>query len=199
MISRTVGMPDRALIKLKYVAGIEMTSVFAPSYWVFRGNSVYDPDYTGGGNQPAGYDTYSLLYQRYRVLASKIVIKARDAQTVDKFNVIYILPKTEVVIDTSYRNAVVEPRAKLRYLPTPDAGYPCTIKHYMKSSTVFGLTKAGYRDADYSAAITTNPAKEWYWFIGTDSVTGGVSQDVYVSVEITYYVLFYDRQAIDLD
>jgi len=35
---------------------------------VFKMNSIFDPDYTGGGHQPAFHDRWALLYKHYRVL-----------------------------------------------------------------------------------------------------------------------------------
>lgn len=39
-------------------------------YWQFRINSLYDPDFTGGGSQPTTFDQWMALYDRYRVIAT---------------------------------------------------------------------------------------------------------------------------------
>lgn len=39
-------------------------------------NSVFDPDYTGGGHQPQGFDEYSALYDSYRVNYVDVEIQA---------------------------------------------------------------------------------------------------------------------------
>lgn len=39
-------------------------------YWQFRLNSLFDPDFTGGGSQPTTFDQWMTLYDRYRVLAT---------------------------------------------------------------------------------------------------------------------------------
>jgi hypothetical protein len=38
---------------------------------VFGSNCLFDPDITGGGHQPAGFDQYMALYQRYTVLRTR--------------------------------------------------------------------------------------------------------------------------------
>lgn len=37
----------------------------------FRLNSLFDPDFTGGGHQPKGFDQLAALYQRYRVYRAR--------------------------------------------------------------------------------------------------------------------------------
>lgn len=46
---------------------------------LFRANSMYDPDFTGVGNQPRGFDQWMALYHRFHVIGSKI--RARFATT----------------------------------------------------------------------------------------------------------------------
>jgi len=44
--------------------------------YVFSANGLYDPNITGTGHQPLGFDTMMLYYEQYTVLASKIRIRA---------------------------------------------------------------------------------------------------------------------------
>lgn len=52
---------------------------FGISSQVFRANSLYDPDSTGTGHQPNGFDTLMAAYDHFTVLASKI--RVRTIQT----------------------------------------------------------------------------------------------------------------------
>ncbi len=40
---------------------------YTGSEYVFRLNSLYDPDLTGTGHQPYGFDQFAALYSRYKV------------------------------------------------------------------------------------------------------------------------------------
>lgn len=51
---------------------------------MFRGNSIFDPDLTGGSAPPVlGFVEYFALYERVRVLASSIKVEyvRNDADT----------------------------------------------------------------------------------------------------------------------
>lgn len=51
-------------VKLPYVENIQLSSGLsgAPGFYVFRMNSCYDPNKSGTGYQPTGFDQYSVLY-----------------------------------------------------------------------------------------------------------------------------------------
>lgn len=45
------------------------------SVHVFSANGMYDPDITGSGHQPRGFDQYMALYDHYTVVGSKITLQ----------------------------------------------------------------------------------------------------------------------------
>lgn len=74
-----LGMPQpiTKTYRLRYVAPLitlvtQATRGAGGTYYVFRGNSVYDPDYTGVGHQPHFFDQISPLYEYYQVLKVKM-------------------------------------------------------------------------------------------------------------------------------
>lgn len=48
---------------------------------VFSANGLYDPDITGTGHQPIGFDQLMVLYDHYTVVASKIKVYAQNKDT----------------------------------------------------------------------------------------------------------------------
>jgi len=68
-------VPDRLRVKLTYYKWVVMTSTGgAFDVFQFRGNSLFDPAYTSGNDQPSGFDQWALLYNGYRVNASKLSV-----------------------------------------------------------------------------------------------------------------------------
>lgn len=73
---------DKTTSRLRYVDTISIdVSAASIANHVFRCNSVFDPDLTGIGHQPFGYDQHTLLYDRYRVLSSKITVTPVDVDS----------------------------------------------------------------------------------------------------------------------
>lgn len=68
-------IPRSLVKKFRYVADISIDPIGAGlmQSYIFRANSLYDPDYSGVGHQPYGYDQYvPTLYNHSTVLGSKI-------------------------------------------------------------------------------------------------------------------------------
>lgn len=70
--------PDSITVALPYCAQLNFSTsaaaVLTNQSWSM--NSVFDPDYTGGGHQPQGFDEYSALYDSYRVNYVDVEIQA---------------------------------------------------------------------------------------------------------------------------
>lgn len=63
---------ERTIVKLKYSQSFRSDGTTFGN--IFNLNSIHDPDRTGVGHQPYGHDTYSALYNRYRVFRVKAII-----------------------------------------------------------------------------------------------------------------------------
>jgi len=61
--------------KMRYTETISITQgVNTIGNYCYCANGIYDPNSSGGGHQPYGYDTYSTIYNQYTVLSSKIKV-----------------------------------------------------------------------------------------------------------------------------
>jgi len=71
MYSSICGLPTTKTVNMPYHMEFT-TSTAGIHYNTFRSNSIYDPDYTGGGHQPRSHDQYAAYYKYYRVLSTSI-------------------------------------------------------------------------------------------------------------------------------
>lgn len=70
------GMPFAKLATLRYSETVNLAGTAGIlQRYAFSANSVYDPNNTGGGHQPMGYDQWTTLYNKYVVLGSKIIVR----------------------------------------------------------------------------------------------------------------------------
>lgn len=65
--------PPKKLVRMRYCSYVAINPVAGQmTSYVFRANSVYDPDLTGVGHQPSYYDQCAALYDHYHVKESHL-------------------------------------------------------------------------------------------------------------------------------
>jgi len=77
-------LPPTAIRKFKYAGQFNVNpAVGVTAGYVFRANSLYDPDVTGVGHQPYGFDQMMEHYNHYEVLEA--CIRVRGFPTIDSY------------------------------------------------------------------------------------------------------------------
>lgn len=148
----------------------------------FRGNSVYDPDFTGGGTVAIGYAQLSTLYNRFRVVGSKITVKAANSGTSPVTCFIIASPTN------SPGNAVSQMMARHMAQGTCSPGGPIEWCHTARASTaaIFGVPSSQVTsEDDFAGLVSANPNNVWYWHVSLFNI-GTVAGAMNVQVRIDY-------------
>jgi len=192
-----IGIPDKMMLKLNYTEfkTLEATS----TNWVtqnYRGNGMYDPDYTNVGHQPLGFDQWTQFYNKYRVYASKIVVTflSRSNTTLESNIMLSVIPSIPFLTTTYEPRELVEsPYSRYRLLGTANAVQGNTvIKSYMSTKKLFGESELD--DVGYTAFMTADPVNQWSWNIGIQNMQGEVDfPGATIMVKITYYAELFER------
>lgn len=197
-------LPDVMFTKFKYSENVQLNASTPgiPGEYLFRMNSLYDPNLSGPGHQPYLFDQLLTgsdgvgLYQRYTVFASKIkcTFYQAEAGTGSPTPVnVYIYPSNSqsAGLPTSWSDL-----DELRYirrgqLAAAGGGEKIitTLKHYMKINKIEGYTKTEFQGhiADYSAYGANNPNRTPIWCVLVNPLFNQTGI-VYCDVRITYYV-----------
>jgi len=187
------GFPPSEAVTLRY----SDMQAYAPGstygQWTYRGNSLFDPDFSGGGHQPRYYDTYSSVYQYYRVNLSKIKITVSNYQAMSSV-VMVVVPHTDIITATSYAAMVELPYAKrTEQVPiSTRMGAKSTITASASTMKICGLTKGQLQDQDFSASVGANPTRLWYWNIAFFDALGAQNVSVVFDVDLSYECIFYE-------
>lgn len=73
--SNNGGFPLKKNVTLRYCQEFSVVGGAAViTNYIFRLNSIFDPDYAVGGHQPLGHDQWAAIYETYRVNRAKITI-----------------------------------------------------------------------------------------------------------------------------
>lgn len=198
------GFPDRVLVKLRYCDNFNLEGALTPGFNRFRGNSCFDPDYTGVGHQPYAFDQWSAFYGIYRVYGSKIRVQATPVINAAGFSSAALLPVWMAVVPRLGTASLSNPTpleempyCKWRLANIAQAGSKATIiSSYMSTAKIWGQPRQNVKmEDDYTALITTNPVNQWYWDVFVAPESNIAAQDVTYSCvfQITYYVEFSAR------
>lgn len=175
--------PDVYMCKLIYRAQGSLSASGLTGY-VWRGNSIHDPDFTGGGHQPLYADQLALLYSAYRVMGCKCTVTYYSGS--DSLANVGLYPTTTgTALPATLTFASEVPYGKWRVNTGYQAQGKTTLSTYMSSKKLFG--KSIIMDDNYASFFGNNPVNQWYWIMWAyDSLGGTVAQTF--TVRLTYYV-----------
>lgn len=193
-------VPDETWVKLKwtYYAVFNNTGTGNSNMInVFRGNSPFDPDQTGVGSQPLGYDQWSAFYSQTYTAASKISIDLWNTSANINGQLITVIPT-----ETAYTNATIitNPISQQPYaitkgmLPVANGyGNRTKIRAYMTTNKMYGQRQTE-NDDQFQANTGANPAAQWFWNVVLESINGtiNVCQSCGI-IKLTYYTKFHKR------
>lgn len=181
--------PPRYRASLRYADTITLSSTSgAVASWVFAANGLYDPDITGTGHQPAGFDQMMLSYEHY------CVTKARISATFHN-NTTSVFPTVGLSV-----NAAATPVTLVNQIV--EDGLVTTNRLY--SNGVFGAVATLQRTIDiarfggvdnilddntYRGTVASNPAELSYFILqlwDTESTTSTCSVDLIIEFEAVF-------------
>lgn len=187
-------VPARYFCKLVYQQNISPSAgIGANGIYNFVGNSCYDPDSTGTGLQPAGFDQLMLLFRYCRVHASGISVIFDNVLANSKPE-ISILPSLSSSVDaTDYAE---QPYAKTRFLSHKGVTQARThVKHFCTTKKIWNVRNITDSTA-WAHTSGANPPNAWYWKIIWHEISSLVSTQIDMYVKITYHCEFFNRYEI---
>lgn len=185
------GMPTPRRAILRYCDQHTLTSSSGLlGTWVYRANSVYDPNYTGTGHQPMGFDQWSILYNHYTVVGAKITVQMMvDNSTAIPSAYGVFLNDNLTTTYTSWQS-FKEARKGTSVVVQGNAGQtirPVIAKYSAKK--FYNVTDVKDNSTNLGALTTANPTEGAYFICWFQNTTGGTDTQSF-AITIDYIVDF---------
>uniref|UniRef100_UPI00404766F7 hypothetical protein n=1 Tax=Polaribacter sp. TaxID=1920175 RepID=UPI00404766F7 len=190
-------IPDEYHCKLKYNATGTITSTSGvPGLQQFRGNSLFDPDFTGTGTQPTSFDELAGLYDFYRVKSSSCTLKAFNG-ALQGDDIVLVPTNVSSLVGSTNDTYNNYPYAKRQIGSFQQR--PAEMSNYISTSKIWGATEAEVMaDDTYTAGTGANPSSTWFWTASYQSMDRSTTQSILYTAEIVYYVEFSGRKLLNV-
>jgi hypothetical protein len=184
-------------VRLTYHTEITLSGTYpTPAWHIFSANGMFDPDITGTGHQPYGFDQYMLQYNHYTVIGAKCNVWTENSSQQNPY---WLLIRTAAGTTTltnrlqcleapiDFTRKYIGVRAQRDSHSKVSRG--CSIKRFLSQDPMQEDSNAG------SAAA--NPAEGVYFHVGVlgkDAFTSTGSQVLNVSIE--YIAIFHEPKEV---
>lgn len=189
-----IGFPNTRTVKLRYVHTGSLTiSSGITTQYVFSANSCYDPDQSGGGHQPYGFDQWSLFYNHYIVVGSKATVSVIPASTNTAVSsgIIHLLATDDSTSSLDSTLLIEQGKSKYRLLGVSSNVKSTTLSQTFSAKKFFNVSDVKDNVTRLGAPINNNPAEQAYFILKASSVTGTAQTIVYQYImRIDYLVQF---------
>lgn len=173
---------------LRYCEQVNMTSTSGGlQTWVFSANGVYDPNISGSGHQPMGYDTWATLFNHYVVRGSKINVQVTSNGTVPNpaYFGLYLTDDSSAPY-TSYSEFIEAKRGMYKLLPQ-DSNRAIYLSNKFSAKRFFNVTDIKDNLDRLGSDVTANPSEQAYFMLWVQT-TNATTQAVNAVVTIDYIV-----------
>lgn len=191
-VFRTPIVSDRVIVDLPYVEFLQRTSVAVSDEYVYTGNGIFDPNVTGGGGQPMGFDEWCGFYLRHRVIGATISVELSNLTASPLHFTIF--PSLLSTGAANIQEAMAQPY-NTRVNVGGISAYPiATLDASMSSSKIWGQN-VNFDDL-FAGSNSANPTRLWYWVLNAFNADNATLVVYTILVKITYKTVFWDRAVL---
>lgn len=201
-IARNI-VPASKLVRLKYT---EFISLNPPSgsglvRHIFRANSCYDPNQTGTGHQPLGFDQWAIFYDHYTVVGSQCkaqFMSQGSSGSIDSCVVGIHLADSSAPLPTT-ETLLEQPKSKHRMLTNANATQGVTVTKNFSAKKFFGLQSIKDNRGLVGASINANPTEDAYYSVYAAAYDSNLilnPNEIKVVVTVDYLVYFTERKTL---
>lgn len=169
---------------------------FASSY-VFSANGLYDPNITGTGHQPVGFDQLMTMYDHYTVIGARIRAWFANEDT-GQNQVVGIYASDGATTETDPRVIIENGMGKYTYLHENGNGASTKQLVLKLNPNKFLSVKSPTSDDRLKGSTSSNPTEQCYFHVWGASTNATDSGQIRLCVEIEYIALLTEPKTLAL-
>lgn len=186
--------PENKVVNLRYVDIISLNpAAISVSEYIFRANSVHDPDYSGGGHQPLGYDQWTPFYNHYVVIGARISCQFIYSSGASPTGIIYgVYLRDDATTMTTGQEIMEQQLGKYRVAAASSLSSPSvtTLTNNFSAKKFFNITDIKDNRDNLGAIVTTSPTDGAFFHVWASTLDGTDLGDVDVVVTMNFIVSF---------
>lgn len=166
----------------------------AAASYVFSLNGLYDPDITGGGHQPIGFDQLISMYDHYTVIYAKATVIFSNQDPT--YSQIVALQIKDTNTTTTDMDNVLENAGTVYTVVTPNltGGQTKQLSISCAPSAFFGKKVMG--STTYQGSMNSNPSDQVFLHCITQPQFVNDTSEVRASVLIEYTAVFTEPKTL---
>lgn len=174
--------------KLRYSTNISLTATSGiPSGYLFAVNGLFDPDVTGVGHQPMGFDQIMLSYNHYCVFNTRIIVTFKNTTANTSTVAIRLDANNSVLTDPVQ---IIEYGAlQMEQIESKDSnGSAVTLTSSVNLRRIQGV-RFVQDDPDLRGGLSSNPVELTYFHLmvwNTLGVTSTIGADVVLEFDALF-------------
>jgi len=178
-------MPEKLIHTMTYSSDWHETTAGGFVDWVYRGNSIWDPQFAAGGESAYGETVMAGIYLYWKVLSSRITVDFGN-ESADTITVA-IVPTALSNSLTDKEDVTAMPRCKYRL---SNAGGPIgRVANMQNTAAMLGMK--GYDENGLTGVHASgDPTNVWYWHVVFSNTTAA-ALDAHVRLRIQFEVMEY--------
>lgn len=180
-------LPVTLRTKLRYAEQLSLQNgVGQAATHVFSCNGLYDPDITGVGHQPRGFDQIMPLYNHYTVIGAKITVQFANhsvSTTPALVNICCLDNNVTTLVTNEY---LENQRNVSKPLAINDS---CTVSYKVSPAKFIGRSKI-MADSQMKGDVGANPVEGCFFHVWACSAYGASAIDIDANVVIDYIAVF---------
>ncbi len=197
-------LPNRYHCTLKYCSAKTYTTGvngIVGTTNTFQLNGLYDPDTTGVGHQPYGFDQLATFYKLYTVRNARVNIIVTASDDPANYLAWMVQPNSDSAVLAGSTLEVVSEYDVMNFMclgqSTSGVPYQQVTLPNLSLPDLEGVTWPAYMGMeDFRALTTTNPANSTRFVVGLGNSAGNASKTATIIVEIFFDAYFENRVSL---